>query len=131
MHVHWGCYCIISILIKMIPSCWIFSRKCKGFPVGFCGKRNRNLNFYKGAMLTVSLEAILRLTLLCITVRKGKKDIFISLSFSLSLTYISSSLSVWSSILNSLPFLLDRSFHNSGFDCSLTFCQSLKTINFL
>ena len=53
-----------------------------------------NLDTHEKELLTVSLEAILRLTLLCITVRKGKKDIFISLSFSLSLTYISSSLSV-------------------------------------
>ena len=123
MYIFWGCYWIISILNKIIYSCRIFFRKCKHFPIGFWGEKNMNL--------VISLENILSPSILCMTVRKGKEGIFFSLSSSLFLISISSSLSAWSSILNSLPLSLVRSFHNSGFDCLLMFFQSLSTITFL
>ena len=129
IHIFWGCYWIIPILIKMIYSCRILLRKCKG-QLG-CEVKETGISPSPGAMLTISLQDMSGPSILCITVGKGKKDIFISLSFSILLPSISSTPSVWSSILNSLPLSFVRSFKNSGSDCSLKIFQSLSTITFL
>ena len=82
-------------------------------------KKNRNLIFSRCYVNNFTWKYIRPVNIMH---HSGKARKTSSFSFSLSLPSISSSLSVWSSILNSLPFLLVRNFHNSGFYCSLTFC---------
>ena len=81
-----------------------------------------------GAMLTIWLEDILGQSIS--QWEKARKTSSFPF-FSLLLPSISSSLSVWSSVLIFLPLPLVRSFQNSGSDCSLTFFQSLSTITLL
>lgn len=80
------------------------------------------------AVLTISLNHILDLLMIA---EKDKKDLFSFLSFSSSLPSTSSALPAWSSIFDSLSFLLIRRFYNSESDCSLTFSQPLSIIMLL
>ena len=62
--------------------------------------------------------------------RKKWGNFFNSESLNLSLPSISS-LSVWSLLLDSLPFLLIRGFHNSGPDRSLEYSQLLTIVTLM
>ena len=104
MHIFWGCYRNFSFLIKVVSSHTIVFRKCKCFSIRFWS-RKKGIWPFPGAILTISLGDMFGPSTLYMTVGKGGEGSVNSLSLNSSLPSISSSLSVWSLLLDSLAFL--------------------------
>ena len=79
---------------------------------------------YIEAILTISMTDMFGLSRLCLEVGKSKGHSFNSLSLNLSL-------SVWPLLLDSLSFLLVKSFHISRFDYSLISSNWLSIVTWL
>ena len=141
MHMFWGCYWNFPFLIKEVSSWRIVLRKWKCFPIRFqCKKKQKKtwISPSPGAILTISLRDMFGPSTLYLTVGKdgdylfnslSLNLLFNSLSLNLLLPSITSSLSVWSLLLDSLAFLSVFlsvllsvwSFYNSGSDCTKIF----------
>ena len=116
MHMFGGCF---SFLIQVVSSCGLVFRKCnyasqlgsKVKEIGIWVSAGTILTFWQEDMFGPSSTSY-------ITVGKGGESSFNYLSLNLSLPSMSSTVSVWSLLLDSLEFLSVRNFHNTKSECS-------------